>query len=179
MRADSQSCHQGDPQGICPWSPDGLPPRRVSFHDPDDVKDPVKEEVSNSMEPCMDDLEMWLEFQVGQLGTPVWWEELAAVPGIKDRHKFAQEIRASFYVPEVHLRVSPERVYTAPPVPWVLDRGTFHPKKFAYQDVRQWLILLTIAYARCLQHWAEKHNLPKNPDFCPWAECVRQLWQTV
>ena len=21
--------------------------------------------------------------------------------------------------------------------------------------------------------------LPKNPDFCPWAECVRELWQTV
>ena len=30
-----------------------------------------------------------------------------------------------------------------------------------------------------LQHWAERHNLPRNPDFCPWAECVRKLWQTM
>ena len=85
----------------------------------------------------MDDLETWLEVQAGQLGTPAWWEELAAVPGIEDRCKFAQKIRAPFYVLEVHLRVSPEQVYTAPPAPWVLDRGTFHPEKFAYQDVRQ------------------------------------------
>ena len=53
----------------------------------------MKEEVSNSMEPSKDDLEMWLEFQAGQLGTPAWWEELGAVPGIEDRHKFACKIR--------------------------------------------------------------------------------------
>ena len=63
--------------------------------------------------------------------------------------------------------------------PQVLNRGTFHLENFTYQDMRQWPILLTIAYARCLQHWVEKHNLPKNPDFCPWAECVRELQQTV
>ena len=76
--------------------------------------------------------------------------ELTAVPGIKDRCKFTQKIRASFYVPEVHLRASPEQVYTAPPAPQVLDRGAFCPEKFAYQDVRQQPILLMIAYARCL-----------------------------
>ena len=122
----------------------------MSFHDPDNIKDPVKEEASNLMEPSMDDLETWLEFQAGQLGTPAWWEELAAVPGIEDRHKFAWKIKASFYVPEVCLRVSLEWVYTAPPAPWVLDRGTFHPEKFAYQDVRQGPNLLMTAYARCL-----------------------------
>ena len=45
--------------------------------------------------------------------------------------------------------------------------------------MRQWPVLLTIVYARCFQHWAEKHSLPRNLDFCPWAECVRELWQTV
>ena len=147
----------------------------MSFNDPGNVKDPVKEETSNSMEPSMDDLEMWLEFQVGQLGTPIWWGELAAVPGIEDGHKFVQKIRASFYVPEVHLRASLEQVYTTPPAPQVLDRGAFHPEKFAYQDVRQQLILLTIAYTRNLQHWVEKNNLLKNPDFYPWVECVRGI----
>ena len=70
---------------------DPMPRRRVSFHNPDNVRDPMKEEVSCLMEPSMDDLETWLEFQAGQLGTPAWWEELGAVPGIEDRHKFAQE----------------------------------------------------------------------------------------
>ena len=82
--------------------------------------------MSNLTEPSMDDLEMWLEFQAGQLGTPAWWEELGAVPGIEDRCKFAQKITASFYVPEVQLRPSLELGYTAPPAPQVLDRGTFH-----------------------------------------------------
>ena len=56
-----------------------------------------------------------------QLGTPTWWKELGAVPGIEDRHKFAWKIRASFYVPEVQLRASPEEGYTAPPAPafWI------------------------------------------------------------
>ena len=25
----------------------------------------------------------------------------------------------------------------------------------------------------------QRRDPPKNPDFCPWAECVRELWQTV
>ena len=90
-----------------------------------------------------------------------------------------RKIRVSFYVPEVHLRASPGWVYTTPLAPWVLNRGAFQPENFTYQDVRQWPILLMIAYVRCLQHWVEKHNLPKNQDFCPWAECMRELWQTV
>ena len=152
-----------------------LPRRRVSFHNPNDVKDPVKEEANCLMEPSIDDLEMWLEFQAGQLGTPTWWEELGAVPSIEDRHKLVWKIRASFYVLEVWLRVSPEWGYTAAPAPWILDGGAFHPEKFAYWDVRQWPVLLTIAYARCLQHWVKKHNLLRNPDFHPWAESVREL----
>ena len=55
----------------------------MSFHDPDNVKDPVKEEASNSVELSMDDLETWLEYQAGQLGTLTWRGELAAVSGIK------------------------------------------------------------------------------------------------
>ena len=73
----------------------------------------------------------------------------------------------------------PEQGYTAPPAPWSLNRSTFHLEGFAYQDVRQQPAFLTIAYAQCLQHWAEKHNPPKNPNFHPWVENVRELWQTV
>ena len=151
----------------------------MSFHNPENEEVIIKEEASCSTEPSIDDLEMWLEFQAGQLGTPMWWEELGAVLGIQDRHKFAWKIRVSFYVPEVQLRAYPEWGYTAPPAPWSLNRSTFHLERLAYQDVRQQPALLTIAYAWCLQHWVEKHNPPRNPDFSPWAESVRELWQTV
>ena len=168
--ANSQSHSHGDLPGVHPQSPDKpLPRRRVSFHDPEDKKDPIKEETSCSTEPSIDNLEMWLEFQAGQLGTPAWWEELGAMLGIEDQCKFAQKIGASFYVLEVQLRASPEQGYTAPPAPQSLNRSTFLPERLTYQDVRQQPALLTIAYARCLQHWGEKHNLPKNPDFHPWA----------
>ena len=72
-RVDSQSHHHGNPWGVCPRSPDRPPPWRwVSFHDPANVKEPVKEEASSSTEPSVDDLETWLEYQAGQLGTPTW-----------------------------------------------------------------------------------------------------------
>ena len=82
-------------------------------------------------------------------------------------------------MPEVQLRASPEWGHTAPPSPQILDRGAFHLEKFAYRDVRQRPALLTIAYARCLQHWVEKQNLLRNQDFHPWAECMSELWQTM
>ena len=67
VRANSQSHYHGDLWGICPLSLDGPPPRRrVSFHSPNNLRDPVKKEVSCSTEPSMDDLETWLEFQAGQ-----------------------------------------------------------------------------------------------------------------
>ena len=155
----------------------------MSFHDAEDEEVLIKEEASCSTEPSIGDLEMWLEFQAGQLGTPAWWEELGAVLGIEDCCKFAQKIRASFYVPEVQLRASPEWGYTVPLASQSLNRSAFLPERLTYQDVRQQPALLTIAYAWCLQHWVEKHNPPKNPDFCPWQKvqgsCGKQcenLW---
>ena len=38
------------------------------------------------------DLESWLEYQVDQLGTPTWWGELKAIPGVADLCKFAQKV---------------------------------------------------------------------------------------
>ena len=89
-RANSQGHSYGDLQDMDPQSPNKPPPRkRMSFYDPEDWKDPVREEAGFTTEPSIGDLEMWLEFQAGQLGTPMWWEELGAVPGIGDWCKFA------------------------------------------------------------------------------------------
>ena len=133
-----------------------LPRKRVTFDDSEEEKGPTREEAGCLTEPSVGDLDTWLEFQVGQLGTPAWWEELEAIPGIKDWHKFAQKIRASFYVLEVWIRVSLEQGFTMPPAPWSLNRSTFLPEKPTYQDMQQQPTLLTIAYAWSLQYWVKK-----------------------
>ena len=89
------------------------------------------------------------------------------------------KIRASFYILEVQSRMFPEEGYSTPPAPQSLNRGAYLPDNLTYQDVRQWLTLLTVAYCRCLQNWAEKCNPPRNPDFCPLAESVRELRQAI
>ena len=98
-----------------PRSPDEpLPRRSVRFHDPKAEKESIQEAIC-LIGPSVDDLEMWLEFQAGQLGTPAWWEELGTMLGTEDQRKFAWKIRASFYVLAVWLRASLEQGYTVPP----------------------------------------------------------------
>ena len=151
----------------------------MTFNDPKDEKGPAREEAGCLPEPLVGDLDTWLEFQAGQLGTPTWWEELGVILDIKDWHKFAWKVRASFYVLEVWIRASLEQGFTAPLAPQSLNWSTFLPEKLVYQDMQQQPALLTIAYAQSLQYWAEKHNLLRNPDFCPLAESIRELQQTV
>ena len=77
------------------------------------------------------------------------------------------------------MRASLEQGYTTPPAPQNLNRNAFLPEKLAYQNMQQQLAILTIAYARCLQYWAEKVNPPRNLDICPLAESVKELQQLV
>ena len=175
-----RTCSESHPHADhrCMWSQSLDKPqnRRVSFCDPED-EDLVMEEQNPSAKPFINDLETWLDYQVRQLGTPMWWGgELEAIPGIADLCKFAQKIRALFYILEVRSRMCPEERYSAP---HSLNPGAYLPDKLAYQDIRQHPALLTIAYCRCLQHWVEKCNLPRNPDFCPLAESVRELRQAI
>ena len=69
----------------------------------------------HSKEPSASDVEMWLEWQAQQLGSPTWWMELKAILGIREPQKLAWKIRASFYIPEVRMRALLEPEYTAPP----------------------------------------------------------------
>ena len=142
-------------------------------------KDPKAESRELLVEPPIRDLEQWLDHQVDQLGTPTWWGELWAVPSITDLHRFTRKIRASFHIPEIWLWASPDGSYSAPPAPKCLDRGAFLPERLEYQDVCQRPKLLTEAYCRCLQHWAEKVSPPVNPKFRPLAESVRELCRAV
>ena len=99
----SLDCHQTHLLSEWAHSPDHtqeLPHRQVGFHMPEG-RDTMTERKEPVTKPTVKDLEAWLEHQVGQLGTPTWWRELKAVPDIEDTCKFARNIRASFYVPEV------------------------------------------------------------------------------
>ena len=77
------------------------------------------------------------------------------------------------------MRASLESEYTAPPAPKSLNWNAFLPNMFSCQDVWQHLVLLTIAYARSLQHWAEQVSLLRSLDSCPLAESVVDLRETV
>ena len=77
------------------------------------------------------------------------------------------------------MRAFKEQEYTVPPTPKCLNRNAFLPNELSYQDVQQQPILLTVAYTRGLQYWAEKLNLPESPDLCPLAGSVVELRETV
>ena len=130
-------------------------------------------------EPSVSEVETWLEWQAKQLGTPAWWPELKAIPGVKDPQKLAHTIQASFCIPEVRMRAILGQEYTAPPAPKCLSRNAFLPDELSYQDIQQQLTLLMVAYTRGLQYWVEKLKLPRNPDLHPLAGCVVELRKTV
>ena len=161
-------------------SPEGPPPgRRVTFRNPEAEMSSKRGTESYSMEPSVSDVETWLEWQANQLGTPAWWTELQAIPGIRDPRKLARKIRASFYIPEVGMRTLLEPGYTVPPTPRSLDRNAFLADNLSYQDVWQKPALLTIAYARSLQYWVEKQSLPRNWNLCLLAESIIELQEAV
>ena len=88
----------------------------MSFCKPGDECSAAEEE-NLPVEHLVSDLEAWLEYQSTQIGTPMWWKELGAVLGISDWQKFAWKIWASFYIPEVWSRMSPDEGYSVPPTP--------------------------------------------------------------
>ena len=179
--AQTRNCHQVDPQDEQALSQDHIwepTNRRVSFRMPEDG-DSLMERRDPTNELPIKDLELWLEYQVDQLGTPTWWGELKAIPDVADLHKFAWKIWASFHVPEIQSQASPNQGYSALPAPRGLNRGAFLPERLEYQDVWQRLILLMKAYCRCLQHWAEKSYLLVSWDAHPLVESVRELCQAM
>ena len=77
------------------------------------------------------------------------------------------------------MRAFLEQEYTAPSTPKSLKRNAFLPDQLSYQDEQQQPTLLTIAYARILQYWAEKLSPPRSPDLCPLAGSIVELRETV
>ena len=119
--------------------------------------------------------ELWLEWQVHQLDTPHWWEELTALPEAGDIKKLPQKICTSFDVPAVQCEALRNQDYTAALAPKYLKRDMFMSDGPSYQDVwlkPQWI---TLAYVQVFQYWAEEANLLAPCEPHPLAMSVREL----
>ena len=79
----------------------------------------------------------------------------------------------------VRCQTFPGKEYTVPPAPKCPTRNMFLPENPSYQDIWQWPLLLTLAYAWGLQYWAEKFRLPTHPDYHPWVMSIMELMHTV
>ena len=77
------------------------------------------------------------------------------------------------------MRASPDQQYTMPPAPKCLSRNAFILDELSYQDMHQQPTILMITYARGLQYWAEKFNLPTSPDLCPLVGSIVELREAM
>ena len=73
----------------------------------------------------------------------------------------------------------PRTGFHCAPTPKCLNRNAFLPDDLSYQDIWQQPFFLTVAYARGLQYWAEKLNLPDGSNFCPLVGSVIELQEMV
>ena len=131
------------------------------------------------LKPSIKDVEAWLDWQAWQMDMAYWWAELTVIPGVEDPRKLAWKICTSFSIPAVRSKVFLGQGYTAPPAPRCLTQNVFLPDDLFYQDIQQQPFLLTMAYAQGLQYWAERLNLPADPDFHPLARSVLELKERV
>ena len=131
------------------------------------------------LEPSIQDVETWLDWQACQMDMPYWWTELTTIPGVEDPWKLAWKIHASFSILAFRSKVFPGQGYTTPPALKCLTQNVFLPDELSYQDMWQQPFLLTVAYAWGLQYWAERLNLPVDLDFCPLGRSVLELRERV
>ena len=110
---------------------------------------------------------------------PYWWEELIAIRDVEDVWRLAWKIQASFKVPSVRMEAPKGQLFTVPPVLKCIQRCEFLLDGLLCQDVRMKPHQMTLAYARALQYWVEKVNLPVSGDPHPLVICLRELRQQV
>ena len=134
---------------------------------------------TSSPEPIVEELESWVTWRAWMHNTPGWWQELAEVPWVDDHEKLAWEVQTSFELPwQISEWHHVENYYQAPLALPCLCQKSFLPLlgfKFACQDIRELQQEKTVAYAKALQFWVEKANLPTQGQPCPLAGSVMEL----
>ena len=96
-----------------------------------------------------------------------------------DIPQFVRRVRASFQIPKARCHAKKmENDYSVPPAPYCIERDTFLPfntLKFSSQDYHMKQPQKALAYAKALQHWAEKAQPPMPGKPCQLVECVWEL----
>ena len=118
--------------------------RRVTLWEPAVEPDPRGAEENYPLEPSILDIKTCLDWQAHQLSTPHWWEDLRAIPGVKDLWKLTCKIWTSSLIPDARGRAFPQQDYTVPPAPRSLNQNAFLLDKLSYQDMWQQPFLLTV-----------------------------------
>ena len=95
----------------------------------------------SSPEPPVEDLESWVTWRAQLHDMPNWWQELTEVPGVDDHKRMAQEVQASFELPQqISKWHHVENYHQAPLAPLCIHQKNFlllHDSKFACQDIRE------------------------------------------
>ena len=119
---------------------------------------------TSSQKPPVEEFESLVIWRAQMHDTPGWWQELAEVPGVDDHEKLAWEVQASFklrqWISKWH---QVENYHQAPLALLCLHWKSFLPlpnSKFPCQDIRELQQEKMLAYAKALQFWVEKANLP-------------------
>ena len=122
----------------------------------------------------------WIKWHTQQVDMLTWWQGLKEVPGQDNLQEFAQRVWASLKLPKTwSCNTQVDNDHSALPAHHFLDRDWFLPVLemwFSSQDF--WLTQpqKTLAYAKALQYWAEKAQLPIPGEPCHLAESVLELW---
>ena len=123
---------------------------------------------STMPKPSLEDSNEWIFWYACQLETPVWWPELREVPNQMDLLQVTRGLRVQ----------EGKNDYSALPAPkclgkeWVL---LLPDPQMASQDYHLWQPLNTLAYAKALQYWLEKAQLPIPGEPCHLAESILEL----
>ena len=147
----------------------------------DDGKD--ESDWSMMPEPSFDNPHEWVRWCACQVETPAWWPELQNVPTQRDTIGFAKQVQASFHLPKAKcLTRGKENDYTPPPMPHCIKWDTFLPfdnGNFANQDYRMKQPQKMLAYAKALQFWAKKAQLPWASQPHQLAACVKESKESM
>ena len=142
-----------------------------------------KDRRTSSREPPVEEFESWVIWRAQMHDTPDWWQELAEIPGVDDHEKLVQEVWASFQLPQwISKWHQVENYHQAPPALLCLCWKCFLPppnSKFACQDIGELQWEKTVVFAKALQFWAEKANLPIQGQPCLLAGSIVELTEEM
>ena len=125
----------------------------------------------------------WIEWCTRYVQMPSWWEELTKIPDHTDHQEFGLKVCASFEVPKASNQAKKVDNYDTQLLThssiWKHHFLLPRDMRFSTQDICLAQLHHTIAYARALQHWAEKVHPQITAQPCFLVRSVQDLWQAM